>query len=199
MNGIITDTNQVSTSAFLNSVKQGNLIVVWIWYRTITQQVMSVTDTANNVYQSAIPALRGDANLPDHSQEIWFAKNVTGGANVVVTATFPGTFPEGKVISANEYQGASQTDPLDVKAVGTGTSATATTDVPPTTEARLVFGGAVFSGLGAAAGNGFTQRYGLDGNVTEDMQVMPPGSFAATFVTNPPQPQGWIAQMVAFK
>jgi hypothetical protein len=199
MPSVSIDSNQVSTPAFLNSLKQGSLVVVWIWYRTTAQQVISVTDTANNAYQSAIPVLRGDANLAGHSQEIWYAKNVTGAPNVVVTATFSGTFAEEKVISANEYQGASQTDPLDVKAVGTGTADTASTDSPPTTEARLIFGGAVFSGFGAAAGNGFTQRYGLQGNVTEDMQVMPPGSFAATFVTNPPQPQGWIAQMVAFK
>jgi len=199
----ISNNDNISTPAFLNAVASGNLMVVWIWYHSGVESVSVVTDTANNTYQRAVGPTPGLPSFPNRSQEIWYAKNISPGANLIVTATFSGTFNDKKAISAHEYSGANQNDPVDVTNgmpvvnAAHGSSVAASTGTPITTDARLIFGAALFAGTGTSTSD-FMQRSSSSGNVTEDKQITSSGSYAATFTVTSGTPD-WIAQMVAFK
>jgi len=194
-----TSTNVILNRAFAANVGPGNLIVVWIWYNSAVQRVSSVTDSAGNTYQSAIGPTLGAGGLATLQQEIWFAKNVLGGAGLIVTANFSGKFTAEKAIAAFEYKGADQISPLDQTASSTGNSVNVSVGPRPVKPNELVFAAAVFSNAGAP-GPGFSPRSSLRGNVAEDELVSSAGSVAATFSANPPaSPQDWIAQMVTFK
>jgi hypothetical protein len=193
----VTDnSNTVTTASFTTGVTQGNLMVVWIWHNSGTQTVDSVTDTANNHYDPAGPRTPGTGLLTGWLQEIWYAKNITGGQNLAVTAVFSGPFNGEKAISAHEYSNADQTEPLDVPLVA-ATSTSANASVGPATPVfgRLAFGAAVFLNTGAS-GPTFIQRSALKANVTEDAVIMTPVPVIATFVN---AAQDWIAQVVIFR
>jgi hypothetical protein len=192
-----TNSITVATPAFTRNVTAGNLMVVWIWYRSTAQTVASMTDSAGNNYQRAVGPTVGAGLLATFQQEIWFKANVAGGANVVVTATFssaPAAAFE-RAISAHEYSGSSTTAPVDATSATIGATANASTAPAAITTARLIFGAAIFSGAGTA-GAGFTQRSALKRNATEDGPVTTPGSATATFTNTA---EDWIAQMIALK
>ncbi len=192
-----TNSITVTTPAFNRNVTSGNLLLVWIWYHSTAQTVASVTDSAGNNYQRAVGPTVGAGGLAAFQQEVWFKANVTGGANVTVTATFssaPAAAFE-RAISAHEYSGASTTAPVDATSATIGATANASTAPVAITTARLIFGAAIFAGAGTA-GPGFTQRSSLKSNTTEDGPVTTPGSASATFTNTA---QEWTAHMVALK
>src|SRR5579862_1576501 len=49
-----TNSITVATPAFTRNVTAGNLMVVWLWYRSTAQTIASVTDSAGNNYQRAV-------------------------------------------------------------------------------------------------------------------------------------------------
>jgi hypothetical protein len=193
-----TNNINVTTAPFANPVTGQNLIVVWLWYASVAQTVASITDTAGNSYQRAVGPAAGAGTVANFQQEIWYAMNVNGGANLTVTATFTAAANFERSISAHEYSGASRTAPVDVV---TETAAAGNTNVTSgsimSNAGRLIFGAALFSARGTA-GPGFTQRSALQFNVTEDEPFVAPGFAEAKFaiVTGAPD---WIAQMVALK
>jgi hypothetical protein len=196
----ITNGLTVTTAPFNRNVTLGNLMVVWIWYKSTAQNVASVTDTANNIYQRAVGPTAGVGTIAGNQQEIWFAKGINGGANLAVTATFssaPAAAFE-RSISAHEYSGASTTDPIDAtSAAAMAGQANVSSGTAATTAARLIFGAAIFDGHGAA-GPGFTQRSSLKNNVTEDGPITTLNSAEAKFsIVN--GAQDWVAQMIALK
>jgi hypothetical protein len=129
-------------------------------------------------------------------QEIWYAKNVVGGANLNVTANFAGALSSEKSITAHEYSGLDALAPLDGSAAANTTSANASTGAVATTFAReLIFGAGLFQGSGSA-GAGFTLRSSIVSNVSEDKGVAGTGSYAATFTNTA---QAAILQVVTFK
>jgi hypothetical protein len=184
----------IQTDPFVD-INAGDLIAVWIWYSDNIINVLSVTDSASNIYQLAVGPTRGAGNLASFQQEIWFAPNINGGTGVAVTAAFSGASAAEKAIVAHEYAGLAPFSPVDLTSAAVGASANASSGVVMETASALVFGAAIFSNTGTA-GPGFTQRSLLANNVTEDMRLAAPGPAEATF-TNPPQ--DWIAQMVVFK
>ena len=100
----------LTTAAFTNAANPHNLIVVWLWYHSLVQTVSIVTDTGGNVYQRAVGPTAGAAGgtIAGFQQEIWYAKNINGGTNFTVTATFspmPAVAFE-RSINAHEYSGA---------------------------------------------------------------------------------------------
>jgi hypothetical protein len=187
----------VTSNAFGTPLTAGNLIVVWIWYKIGAQpaQVSQVTDTANNSYTPVVGPTLGTGTLAGFQQEIWYAKNINGGSGVKVTATFTASTTE-RAISAHEYAGADQAEPLVNMPIGLASNgANATLGPLDTTIARLIFAAAIFKTQGAA-GAGFNKRSGLQNNVTEDQAVTMPGLLTATFTNTA---QDWVAQMVTFK
>jgi hypothetical protein len=191
----------VTTDPSSKEVSAGNLMVVWIWYRSNTQRVADppsgVTDSASNSYVKAVGPTPGVGMLAGWQQEIWYAKNINSGTNLTVTATFTGAFPAEKRISAHEYSGADGSEPLD-KSLGNADSTSNASIVVMTTTARLIFGAAIFQNKGSS-GLGFSSRSALGaggGNVAEDKQVNSGDAVVATFLNNQ---QDWIAQIVTFK
>jgi hypothetical protein len=190
-----TNSGTVTTAAFNRPVTLGNLMVVWIWYKSTAQTVTGVTDSAGNSYQRAVGPTAGAGTMAGFQQEIWFAKGINGGSNFTVTATFTAQATFEKSISAHEYSGASASDPLDVTSAAIGATANASSGTATTSTARLIFGAAIFAGSGAA-GPGFMRRSSLKNNVTEDGPITSLGSAAATFTSTA---QDWIAQMITLK
>jgi glucose/arabinose dehydrogenase len=191
-----TNNNNVVTPNFSSSVTNGNLISVWIWYNSNARAVSSVTDTKGNTYTRAVGPTTGTGAMSNWRQEIWYAKNVTGGTSLAVTATFNGTFSAEKAITAHEYSGLDIANPIDAttSAVTTGTNGS-TAAIATHFANDLVFGTALMEGS-ATAGSGFTRRSSIMNNVTEDKIASTIGAYAVS-VTN--SSQVTILGMVAFK
>jgi len=189
--------NSVTSNPFTNPVTQGNMIVVWIWYKVAAPgQVSAVTDSANNIYTGPIVGpTAGAGALAGFQQELWYAQNVTAGTGVTVTANFSAATTE-RAVSAHEYSGANPGGSfVNTPVVMTGNSANATIGPLDTGDARMIFAAALFPTQGAA-GPDFNSRSTLRGNSTEDRRVTLPGSFNADFTNTV---QDWLAQMVTFK
>src|SRR5690348_14804408 len=72
--------------AFPSANTRGNLIIAFVRMSTASQTI-SVSDSAGNVYTDAV----SQAQTSDgHQIHIFYAANVTGGANTI-TASFSGT------------------------------------------------------------------------------------------------------------
>ena len=99
---------------YLQAQSAGDLNVVAVGWTDTTSTIISVTDSAGNVYQLAAPLTRGSAM----SQAIYYAKDInaaTAGTNVV-TVQFSAAVPYADVRAA-EYSGIDPVDPLDTSAV----------------------------------------------------------------------------------
>ena len=155
----------------------GNLLVVFVCaYQTDT--TISVADTAGNTYTSVVHSWDTDVGL----FECFYAKNITGHATNVVTATF-GANKTTREISVLEYSGCDTVSPLDTHnvsaadAVGTAqVTAVATTNVA---DEVIVAGYDNASKGTVTAGANFTARY--DGTYlgTEDRIVSSTGSYGS--------------------
>src|SRR5262249_51621527 len=154
--------------AFSSAVTSGNLIVVWVWYNSAAQNIVSVTDTVGNAYALAVGPTTGTGGMAGWRQELWYAKNVVGGSNLNVTATFSGTFNAEKSITAHEYSGIDPVAPLDgASGVATSAANASTGSVTTRFGSELIFAAGLFQGSGSA-GTGFTRRSSIASNVSED-------------------------------
>ena len=176
----------------------GHLNVVVVGWSDSSAHVISVSDSAGNVYALAVgpTVMSGTA-----SQAIYYAKDIAAaaaGANVVtVTFNQPANYAD---VRAVEYAGVDATAPLDVVASGQGTGITSSTPAVTTTNAvdLLVAANLVSTGT-IGAGSGFVLRLltDPDSDIVEDRVVSATGSYAATA---PLTASGtWIMQMAAFK
>ncbi len=177
--------------SFNNPVKAGNTIVVYaIWDNAGSA---SITDTLGNHFVSvSAPVSWGNG----YSAQIFYATNLAAGADTVKAAfATPATIFG--VIYAHEYSGISASNPLDVIASASGSSATLNSGVATTTSANdLIFGAGVSDNNVTKAGTGFTARDLDYGNITEDKTAASIGSYSATATHNGQQ---WGMQMVAFR
>jgi hypothetical protein len=214
----ILNIDSVTTDPFGVAVEAGNLIVVWIWYNSSVERVSTqadpggpgVTDSGGNSYQRAVGPTGGINSLANWRQEIWYATITNGGPDLVVRATFTGTFSGKKVISAQEYTGADQNSPFEAAAFSSGHATIATCGPVSATSHGLIVLGAVWQVRGKPE-TGFFRRSSQDGNVLEDRLVTDAdsGQVTATSVAvdtppqpphqPPQQPQDWIAQVATFK
>jgi len=182
--------------AFTGAQTAGDFIAVGVsWGSSVS--ISSITDTKGNTYTLAV----GPTTFSGAASAIYYAKNIAAaaaGANTV-TVTFSaatGT-PDLRVA---EYSGVATTNPLDVTAVSTGTSATSNSGSATTTNANVLLIGsnAVLSGT-QSAGTGYTSRQIslYDGNILEDRIVSATGAYSATATLS--SSAAWIMQMAAFK
>lgn len=186
----------VSTPNFASAVGNGNLIVVWVWYNTATQNVNSVTDTKGNIYTRAGSIVTGSGSMINWRQELWYAKNVVGGTSLAITANFTGSFSTEKALTAHEYSGLDTVNPLDgVSGAATATANATTPSVTTLYPKELIFGSALFQGFGSS-GSGFTQRSSINSNATEDKVVSTTGSYNATFTNGA---QSTLVNLATFK
>jgi PKD repeat protein len=188
-----TAQSTVATT-FAQAQSTGNLNAVVIGWNGTTGNVVSVSDSAGNVYQVAASTARGSV-----SQAIWYAKSIVAagpGANTV-TVTFDKAVAYADV-RILEYGGLDPTSPLDVSASAAGTASNASSGSATTRFAsELLLGGGTTSGGFAAPGSGFTTRIITtpDTDIAEDRTVTAAGSYSA----NATQSGGWVMQMAAFK
>lgn len=175
----------------------GNLLVAVIGYCTNTT-VSKVEDTAGNTYSLA------KRKGPDGSNdcvEIWYAKNITGNANNVVTATFAASASY-RQIHACQYSGCDTDSPLDVSSDGSGTGTSFSTSAVTTNQANevIVAGFYTFKYEVFTAGTNFTLRSSGGSSQScaiEDRIVSSTGSYGSAIST--PVSTNWVGVHATFK
>ena len=174
----------------------GNTNILAIGWNNTTSTITSVTDTAGNTYQLAVPTARGTGL----SQAIYYAKNIKAAAagTNTVTVTFNTATPYVD-IRATEYSGLATTNPFDVGTSASGTSATATTGTVTTTAPGLIFGAGMTTGGFSTAGTGFTTRIitNPDADIAQDRTVTTAGAYTATAPLS--GSAAWLMQIATFK
>jgi Abnormal spindle-like microcephaly-assoc'd, ASPM-SPD-2-Hydin len=136
------------------------------------------------------------------SQSIYYAKNILAagaGANAVtVTFSVAAVSADIRIL---EYSGADPNNPVDVTAVGSGSSGTTSKSAAATTTnaTDLIFGANIVVTSTKGPGSGFTKRLltSPDGDIAEDKTVTKTGSYNATAPLT--SSGAWIMQMVAFR
>jgi hypothetical protein len=176
----------------------GDLNVIAVGWNDSKAVVSSVKDSKGNAYALAVgPTVQSGYA----SQSIYYAKNIAAaaaGANTVtVTFASAATSPDIRIL---EYSGADPSNPVDVTAAATGSTATSSSGAVTTTNATdLLFGANLVQTSTTAPCSGFTKRLLTtpDGDIAEDEMVKTTGSYTATAPLSPSGP--WIMQMVAFR
>jgi glucose/arabinose dehydrogenase/PKD repeat protein len=184
----------VNSVAFTNANTAGNLIVVYaVWGNTGS---VTLSDTAGNTYVS-VQAATTWGRTSSWRAQVFYAKNVAGGANTV-TGTFSssvsGSFGG---IYVHEYAGMDKVSPLDVVKSAKGTGTALSSGAAVTTNANdLIFGAGATAGAITSAGAAYSVRSTVSGNWTMDRNVTTTGSYAATATATSAR---WVMQLVAFK
>jgi methionine-rich copper-binding protein CopC len=185
-------------AAFPGSNTAGNLLLAFVRMSTSTQTV-TVTDSAGNTYTDAV----SQKQTADGSQvHLFYAKNITGGANTV-TAHFSASNGH-PWLAIYEYSGLSKTAPLDQKASAQGNSTTPSTGATPLTTSanELLFVGAGLSctsTVTATGGSGYTlgqQDTSTSRASTETCLVSATGSYTGTFTLS--AAANWSAVIATF-
>ena len=191
-----TDQSSVAVT-YTGAQVAGDTNILAIGWNNTTSTITSVTDSAGNPYQLAVPTARG-AGL---SQAIYYAPNIKAAAagTNTVTVTFNTATPYVDV-RALEYSGLDPVNPFDVgtSAAGTGTSANSGT-VTTTAANALIFGAGMTIGFFSTGGTNFTTRIITtpDADIAEDRIVTATGAYSAT------APLGgsaaWVMQVATFR
>jgi hypothetical protein len=191
-------TNQSSVAVtFTGAQSAGNTNIVAIGWNNTTSNITSVTDSAGNTYQLAVPTARGTGI----SQAIYYAPNIKAAAagTNTITATFNTATPYVDV-RALEYSGLDPVSPFDVGASASGTGTTATSGTITTTAANdLIFSAGMTSGSFSAAGTNFTTRIITtpDADIAQDRTAITAGAYTATAPLS--GSANWLIQAAAFK
>ena len=183
--------------AYTSAQVAGDTNILVIGWNNATSNITSVTDSAGNVYQLAVPTVRGSGI----SQAIYYAKNIKSAAagTNTVTVTF-NTATQYVDLRALEYSGLDLANPFDVGASASGTSNSANSGAVTTTAAHeLIIGAGTTAGGFSAAGSGFTTRVitSPDGDIAEDRFVTATGSYSATASLS--GSAAWVMQVATFK
>jgi hypothetical protein len=173
----------------------GDTNIIAIGWNDTTSAIASVTDTAGNVYQPAIPTFRGNGL----SQAIYYAANIAaapaGGNAVSVTFSQPAAFVDLRI---TEYSGLRTSAPFDVGSSASGSGATASSGALTTAgPSELLFAAGMTGTTFTAAGPGFTIRVvtAPDGDLVADAPATTAGSYTATASLGSGT---WLLQLVAF-
>jgi len=135
----------------------GDLNVIAVGWNDSKAVVSSVKDSKGNAYALAVgPTVQSGYA----SQSIYYAKNIAAaaaGANTVtVTFASAATSPDIRIL---EYSGADPSNPVDVTAAATGSTATSSSGAVTTTNATdLLFGANLVQTSTTAPCSGFTKR-----------------------------------------
>lgn len=186
---------------FIGQPVAGNLMLVWVWYHTDSnQQIATVTDSLGNTFERASAPLPGAGALVNHRQEVWFAQNIAGGGADLpsLTVTFTGVAIANLGVTAFEYVGSVGGNPISgvAQATGSGPRAAVAFDAPTILD-RAAFATCIFSGEGRNE-PGANQRLIQRGNVAEDY-LGRPLPLEAAFVAVDPPTQDWMAQIVVLR
>ena len=196
VNAATPQTDQSSVAVgYTGAQVAGNTNILAIGWNNATSNITSVSDSAGNTYQLAVPTARG-AGL---SQAIYYAPNIKAAAagTNTVTVTFNTATPFVD-IRALEYSGLDTVNPFEIGTSASGTSTTANSGTVTTTTANaLIFGAGITTGGFSAAGTNFTTRIitNPDADIAEDRIVTAAGPYSATAPVN----DAWVMQVAAFR
>ena len=189
-----TDQSQV-TVTYTNTQSAGNVNILAIGWNDATANLTSVTDSAGNTYQAAVPTSQNMNN--SLSQAIYYATNILSRSNTV-TVMFdqPAHYVD---LRATEYAGLIKGDPFDVGTSGNGSGLLA--DSGPLTTGQtneLLFAAGTTTGSFSGAGAGYAiQMYTRpNSDIVEDMVADAAGTYNAMA---PCGASGWVMQVAAFK
>ncbi len=184
-------SGRTNSLAFSQANTAGNTIIVSVfWNNTGT---VSLADTRGNTYVAAAPRR---AWGPNWSEQVFYAKNIAGGANTV-TATFGTTIAGWGIIYLHEYSGLDKVNPLDATTSGVGTSrAMSSGSLTTTVAGDLLFAAGASENTVISAGTGWTTRSTAYGNRTQDRLATAPGAYSATPTQNG---NAWVVQLLALK
>jgi hypothetical protein len=189
-----TDQSQV-TVTYTNTQTAGNVNILAIGWNDVTANLTSVTDSAGNTYQAAVPTSQNMNN--SLSQAIYYATNILSRSNTV-TVMFdqPAHYVD---LRATEYAGLIKGDPFDVGTSGNGQGLLA--DSGPLTTGQtneLLFAAGTTTGSFAGPGIGYViQMYTRpNSDIVEDMVADAAGTYNAMA---PCGASGWVMQVAAFK
>jgi hypothetical protein len=202
--------NSNSATLYTNSVAvpftapqtAGNLNVIVVGWSDTSSTIASVADSNGNVYalaagpvSTAVPA-PSTALQAGVSQAIYYAKNITAGANTVTVTFNQNTAVQD--VRIVEYSGLDPTNPLDTSSGASGSSGLANSGAATTNSANdLIFGaGTVTTGF-TDHGPGFvTELLNGFGDIVEDAVVTTISGYASTAVLTS---GSWVMQMAAFR
>jgi len=188
-----TPQSQIS-AAYSSAQTAGNVNIVAVGWNDTNASIVSIGDSAGNIYRTAIPTFRGNGM----SQAIYYATNVSAGTNTVtVTFNQPAVFVD---LRATEYSGLGPGNVFDGGASGTGIGMSA--DSGPLTISNvndLLFGAGMTADTFTGAGGGFTLRVitSPDSDIVEDEIAGTAGSYSVTASLN--SSTAWLMQLAAFK
>src|SRR5262245_11874324 len=190
-------TQSTVTVSYVSAQSAGDTNILVIGWNDATSNIRSVTDSAGNVYELAVPTARGSGI----SQAIYYAKNIkaaTAGANTVtVTFDAPTPFID---IRALEYSGLDLVNPFDVGSSASGSGTSASSGSVTTTAGReLIIGAGTTTGGFSTAGTSFTSRIVTtpDLDIAEDRFVTTAGSYSAIAPLS--GSAAWVMQVATFK
>jgi hypothetical protein len=174
----------------------GHTNILAIGWNDITANLLSVVDSAGNVYQQAMPTYRGSGM----SQAIWFAPNIAaapGGSNqVTVTFNQPAVYVDLRV---TEYARIRHASPFDAGTSANGSGSNASTgNVSAPATAELLFAAGMTGVSFNGPGPGFTRRVITvpDADIVQDRIAPSTGSYNATA---PLSGGTWLLQLAAFR
>ena len=180
------------SATFANPNTSGNLIVAYVvWDNTGS---VALSDSLGNTYVGAVGPTKYSGDKAN--AQVFYAKNIAGGTNTL-KATFSTAISAYGILYIHEYSGISQTNPVDVTAAASGSSASMNSgSVAATSAVDLLFGAGESNNTVKSAGAGYTARSTAYGNITEDRTVTATGSYSASATQNG---SAWVMQMVGFK
>jgi len=194
VNAATPQTNQSSVGVtYTGAQTAADTNILAIGWNNATSTITSVTDSAGNAYQLAVPTARGGGV----SQAIYYAPNIKAAAagTNTVTVNFNTATPYVD-IRALEYSGLDPANPFAV-ASASGTGATANSGTVTAPPGALIFGAGITGGVFSAGGANFTTRIITvpDADIAEDRIVTAAGPYSATA----PVSGAWVMQVAAFK
>ena len=171
----------------------GNLNILAIGWNDQGAKITSVTDSAGNNYQVAVPTFRGGGL----SQAIYYATNILSGANTVtVDFDIPAKYVDLRVA---EYSGLSQDHPFDAGASAAGTGALADSGPVTTSQANELLFAAGMTGSGYnGPADGWVQEVITtpDADIVQDIVAASPGTYNVPTALGS---AGWLMQTAAFR
>jgi hypothetical protein len=196
VNAAAPQTNQGTVSVIYYSPQQAaDTNIIGIGWNDSTSNITSVSDSAGNPYEVAVPTARGIGL----SQAIYYAKKINAaaaGANTVsVTFDTAVAYADVRIL---EYSGLDKKDPFDVGASRSGPDGVADSGPVITSFAKeLIVGAGMTVGFFSSPGSGFNARVITtpDADIVEDRTTVTFGSYAAAA----PVSDAWVMQVAAFK
>ncbi|MDQ6663691.1 MAG: DUF4091 domain-containing protein [Acidobacteriota bacterium] len=187
------------SAAFPATNKGGNLIVAFVRMSTVTQSAV-ITDSAGNRYSTAIGQTQ-DAD--GHQLYIFYARNISGGANVVKAAFSSNN--NHPWLAIYEYSGLNTVNPLDRTSAAQGSGFIASTGLAAATAVpnELIFSAAGFPSnfegtvLGGSGATILRQDTGTARAANKGAIVSSTGSYVGRFSIN--QSTDWTAVLATFR